>query len=203
MGGRACWGRGLLGRGLLGGGESATDLYRGLQSLLEHARFPSANTLLPCRGTRLGALDHWERARGTPAGRSPWVWESTEVLAAPQPGLAFWSCALRPHKRSRCEFPRQGGTAAGWRTSEKTPERPGDLLSTEGARGRRGGQWTAPSRAPRSPEWGRSCTCPGRATGFLPRRPAPRFHRDASSLVLGSWQPREPADQAVRAEVAV
>lgn len=108
MGGRACWGRGLLGRGLLGRGGSATDLYRGLQSLLEHARFPSANTLLPCGGTRLGALDHWERARGTPAGRSPWVWESTEVLAAPQPGLAFWSCALRSQKRSRREFPRQG-----------------------------------------------------------------------------------------------
>lgn len=86
---------------------------------------------------------------------------------------------------------------------KRLPSGPGDLLSTEVARGRRGGQRTAPSRAPRSPEWGRSCACPGRATGFLPRRPAPRFHRDASSLVLGSWQPREPADQAVRAEVAV
>lgn len=160
----------------------------------------------PCCLAGVLALGRWTTGREREAplrgvlpgsGRAPRSW------LRPSRAWLFGAVLCVHTKGAAVSFPDRAEQLLDGALLKRLLSGPGDLLSTEGARGRRGGQRTAPSRAPRSPEWGRSCTCPGRATSFLPRRPAPRFHRDASSLVLGSWQPREPADQAVRAEVAV
>lgn len=107
-----------------GGVGSAADLFRGCQNLLEHGRFPAAKPCCFGGVTHFGSLVCWAGMRNllevvvnletgkergaSPSRDSPVGWGRAGVLAAPQPGVTFWSCVLFSQERSPCWLPGQG-----------------------------------------------------------------------------------------------